>query len=128
MQKTLKDYKKEVIKRKMKLWNRMLIPIIILVAIIFLGAYAYQQVENWRYLDSVYFMVVTVTTIGYGDIVPKTDIGKIFTMIFPFIGIAMAFYFLSLIGKFFFKKQLREKLHEQGRIKNKRGIRRIRPR
>ena len=109
----------------MGLLNRLAIPIIIFILIIFLGSLAYQNVEGWRYLDSLYFTVVTVTTIGYGDFVPKTDLGKIFTMIFPFIGIGMAFYFLSLIGRFFFRKQLKEKLKSSGRLKGKKGIKRI---
>ena len=112
----------------MKLWNRLLIPIAIFLALIFLGAYAFHQVENWRYLDSVYFMVTTVTTIGYGDFTPKTDTGKIFTIIFSLGGVGIAFYFVTLIGRFFLRKQLRERLRDTGRIKGKRGVRRIRTR
>ena len=109
----------------MKELRDITISIFVFICIILLGAYAYSQVEGWRYIDSVYFTVITITTIGYGDFSPSTDAGKIFTIVFSFAGIAMAFYFLSLIGKFIFKKQLRSKLEELGRIKTFRGIRRV---
>ena len=109
----------------MRLFKRVLIPILIFALLIFGGAYVYHQVEGWRYLDSVYFTVVTATTIGYGDFVPQTDTGKIFTLFFPFLGIGMAFYFFSLVGRYMFSKHLRDKLKETGRLSGKRGVRKI---
>lgn len=103
----------------------LLIPILIFMAVILIGANVYHYVEKWNYIDSFYFTVVTVTTIGYGDFAPKTDTGKIFTMFFAFAGIGMVFYFISLIGRYMFRKQLRERLKADGRIKNERGIHRI---
>lgn len=82
------------------------------VGVIVAGAYAYQYVEGWSLLDAFYFVIVTVTTIGYGDFVPITSIGKIFTMFFSFFGVAMAFYFLSLVGSALFKKHVSAKVTE----------------
>jgi voltage-gated potassium channel len=41
------------------------------------------------FLDSVYWATVSLTTIGYGDIVPDSDIGKIVVLISSFLGIAV---------------------------------------
>lgn len=49
------------------------------------GATFYHYVEGWEWLDSFYFTVITLTTIGYGDFTPKTDVGKLFTMVYVFI-------------------------------------------
>jgi uncharacterized protein YneF (UPF0154 family) len=107
------------------LWRHILGLVAIFLILIFLGAYAYQIVEGWRYLDSVYFVVVTVTTVGYGDFAPQTDLGKIFTIIFPIAGMVLAFYFISMIGRFFLRQQFRARLRQNGRITGKRGVRRI---
>tara|TARA_Y100000310_G_scaffold253795_1_gene260760 strand:- start:16 stop:405 length:390 start_codon:yes stop_codon:yes gene_type:complete len=109
----------------MKLFNRLAISVVIFIALILAGAQAYHQIEGWRYVDSLYFTVITVTTIGYGDLTPVTDQGKIFTIFYSFLGIGMAFYFFSLIGRYMFRRQLRSKLSEQGRLKGKRGVRKI---
>ena len=57
---------------------------LILVATIF-----YWLVEGWSLLDSVYFSIVTIATVGYGDIGPQTAIGKIFTIVYIFSGIGI---------------------------------------
>ena len=53
------------------------------------GTAFYHFVEGWRWLDSLYFCVITLSTVGYGDFSPKTDPGKIFTIVYVFIGIGL---------------------------------------
>lgn len=62
------------------------------------GTVFYTQVEHWRFLDALYFSVTTLTTIGFGDFAPKTDIGKIFTIFYIFIGIGTLLGFINLIA------------------------------
>lgn len=49
----------------------------------------YATVEGWNLLDATYFAVVTIATIGYGDLVPKTAAGKIFTIAYVICGIGI---------------------------------------
>lgn len=53
------------------------------------GVVFYHFVENWSWVDSFYFCVVTLATVGYGDITPQTDAGKIFTSFYILIGIGI---------------------------------------
>ena len=57
---------------------------LILIATIF-----YWVVEGWSLLDSAYFAVVTIATVGYGDLTPETTLGKIFTIGYIFAGIGL---------------------------------------
>lgn len=64
---------------------------IVSVAILVLsfGTVFYHFTEHWKWLDSLYFCVVSLTTVGYGDIVPTTDAGKLFTVFYLIIGIGI---------------------------------------
>lgn len=67
--------------------NRVLIGVFL--AYVTIGAVFYHLVEKWSWLDSIYFTVITLATVGYGDFTPKTDPGKIFTIFYIFIGIGL---------------------------------------
>ncbi len=60
----------------------------------------YMHFEGWRLIDAVYFTTMTITTVGFGDIVPETDISKIYTMFLAFAGISVLFYHITHIGQF----------------------------
>lgn len=86
------------------------------LAIILIGTVFYHFVERLSWLNSFYFSVVTLATVGYGDIVPKTDIGKLFTVFYIFIGV-------GIISAFFRAVVLRAKDRRKKRLKgrNKKG-------
>lgn len=81
--------------------RRMIYIVIFILIFLFGGATFYYYIENWRYLDAVYFSAYTMTTVGYGDITPKTDGGKIFTIFFMFAGVGIALYGLTVIASHF---------------------------
>jgi phage shock protein PspC (stress-responsive transcriptional regulator) len=68
-----------------------------LVVLYVVAIFVYHKVEGWNYLDSAYFVTITICTIGYGDFTPKTDLGKVITMFLAFIGISLAFYLITTI-------------------------------
>ena len=54
-----------------------------------LGTLVYSWLEGWNLLDSLYFCVISLATIGYGDFVPTTQPGKAFTIIYVINGIVI---------------------------------------
>jgi voltage-gated potassium channel len=64
------------------------------------GTAFYSLVEGLRFVDALYFSVVTLTTVGYGDFAPETDAGKLFTAVYVLIGIGILLTFVTtLAGK-----------------------------
>ena len=53
------------------------------------GTVFYRWAEGWGWLDALFFSVVTISTVGYGNLVPQTAAGKIFTMVYIFCGIGL---------------------------------------
>ena len=78
------------------LGQKLEIEIAIVVLILIIGSIFYHYIEGWRYLDALYFCSTTLAAVGYGDFVPKTDAGKIFTIFYQFIGIPFFVYTTSL--------------------------------
>lgn len=65
--------------------------------ILLIGTLSYHHLEGWGYIDSLYFSVITLTTVGYGDFSPQTNGGKIFTIFYIFIGLGMILSFLHTL-------------------------------
>jgi hypothetical protein len=55
--------------------------------LILIGTVLYHRMEGWDWLDSFYFVIITLTTIGYGDFSPTTPITKLITIFYGINGI-----------------------------------------
>ena len=64
------------------------------------GTVFYRIVEGWSWVDSLYFAVVTLTTVGYGDFAPQTDAGKLFTVFYILVGLGILGSFVALIANY----------------------------
>ena len=70
------------------------------------GTIFYRLVEGWGWLDSLYFCVITLSTVGYGDLSPTTPGTKIFTMIYIFLGLSLFVSLVNILAK------ARKEIHE----------------
>jgi voltage-gated potassium channel len=71
--------------------------VILLPAIILIGTIGYWGIEDWSLLDSFYMTIITLATIGYNEVHPLTEAGKLFTIFFVIFGVAPAWGFLVSI-------------------------------
>jgi len=69
-----------------------------------LGTIFFIAVEGWDFLESFYFSIVTFTTVGYGDLSPQTDGGRVICMFYAlfgiiFFGIVLGFVTSSIVAR-----------------------------
>ena len=63
------------------------------------GSIFYQIFEKLSWIDAYYFSVTTLSTVGYGDIVPKSNGEKLFTTLYIFIGVGIITAFITATMK-----------------------------
>jgi voltage-gated potassium channel len=71
--------------------------------IVIFGTVSYGHLMDLKPLDAAYFTVITLLSIGYGDISPTSDSAKLFTIGFVVVGILVGVYSFSIIVSMFFE-------------------------
>jgi len=69
--------------------------VIAVVIAITMGTLGFHLIEGWSILDSLYVTAQTVTTVGFGDVTPKSSQGRIFATAFMLVGVGVVLYALT---------------------------------
>ncbi len=77
--------------------KKILISIFILVMILIYGTSGYMLIEDSSLTDAVYMTVISITTVGFSEVIPLSPAGKYFTMILIFGGVGLFLFIVSLI-------------------------------
>ncbi len=77
----------------------LIIPLLSLIAITVVGTIGFHYIEGVGFSKSVYWTIVTITTVGYGDITPQTEMGRIFAIGLMIVGIGAILYTLTAVGR-----------------------------
>ena len=86
--------------RREKLIRLLMIKAIILTIIILIGSIFFHKFEppkNEKYIESLHFVFVTMSTVGYGNEFPQSDIGKAVASMYVFVGLAVVGVFATFI-------------------------------
>ncbi len=90
---------------------------VLVILMLSFGSIFYWRVEGWTLFNSLYFSVITLTTVGYGDFSPHTVIGKVFTMVYIIVGIGILLGFIETVAS----RSREEAPGLRSRIANRRG-------
>jgi voltage-gated potassium channel len=84
----------------------------LLFFMVIVGTVGYMLIEGWSFVDALYMTMITLTTIGYGEVKTLSPLGRIYTIGLIIIGVATASYAITVIIELFtsqeFLKQIRD--------------------
>jgi voltage-gated potassium channel len=78
----------------------------LLTVVTVIGTIGYMLVEGWPFFDSLYMTIMTLTTVGYGEVRPLSLAGRGFTMVLMVGGIGGALYTLTTVMKYILEGRL----------------------
>jgi len=89
-------------------YSRLRISLIFLLVIIFFGTIGYYSFENMPFFDAFYMTLITISTVGFSEIRPLSQVGRIITIIIIISGISALTYTLGQVAKIFVEGELRK--------------------
>lgn len=89
-----------------KSWAEVYVALITLLTWLAFGTFMFHWLEDWTRIQAFYFSVVSITTVGYGDLTPTSDLSRLFTAIYILIGVSLGLVTLGIIGSRIFEYRL----------------------
>ena len=93
--------------------KELLVPLIAIFSLLLIAFFGYIIIEGFSPLKSLYLMVTTFTTIGYGDVVPVSNAGRIFTICIIISTFTVGLYAVGKISAFFAEGELSKLLKQR---------------
>jgi voltage-gated potassium channel len=87
--------------------NQILISIALSILLIGGGSLGYMLIEGWPLMDALYMTVITLATVGYGEVHPVSNIGRGFTLMLIFLGVGYFLYVAGSIIQFLVEGRIR---------------------
>lgn len=98
----------------MSLERRLLNIGLIFGSIVILGGIGYRFIEGWPWTDAFYMAIITVTTVGFGEIHPLKPAGRLFTAVLILLGVGGITYSFSALTNYMVAGELRGVLEKRG--------------
>ncbi len=90
-----------------KQFSRLNIAVLALLAVFMIGVVGYSQIEDFTLLESFYMTVITISTVGFSEIKPLSDTGRLFTAFLIMTSFGIFAYALSAISSYIFTGEFR---------------------
>ena len=87
--------------------THLIIVVLFSLLLVALGTVGYMLIEKWSLLDSLYMTVITLSTIGYGEVHAVSQTGRIFTLVLIFLGVGFFLYVIGNVVQFLVEGRIR---------------------
>ena len=93
--------------------SKINIAIILLIALLFIGVIGFKIMTNYSWVDSLYMTVITITTVGFGEVKPLDPESKIFTIFLILTSVVIVGYAIKVITEYIITKNDLEELKQK---------------
>ena len=83
------------------------IAIFLSIVLVFFGSVGYVVIEGWSFDDAIYMTIITLATVGYGEVHQVSDVGRLFTIVLIISGVGFFMYVAGLIVQFLVEDRIR---------------------
>ncbi|MGY0393070.1 potassium channel family protein [Bizionia sp. KMM 8389] len=90
--------------------SKILTAILLFVLVLIIGVGGFMNMSGYRFVDALYMTVITITTVGFGEVRPLDDAAKIFTIFLILTSIVIVGYVISVITEYILSKNNYEDL------------------
>jgi voltage-gated potassium channel len=87
--------------------------IILLVTLLFIGVLGFKLMSNYSWIDALYMTVITITTVGFGEVKPLDPQSKIFTIFLILASVVIVGYAIKVISEYILTKNDVEELKQK---------------
>jgi voltage-gated potassium channel len=91
----------------METTRHFLISVLTAIILILLGTFGYMAIEGWSMLDALYMTVITLATVGYGEVHKVSDMGHIYTIALIIVGVGFFLYVAGAVIQFMVEGRVR---------------------
>ena len=88
--------------------QRLLVAISISLAIVVTGTVGYMAIEGWGLSDALYMTVITISTVGFGEVHKVGGLGRVLTIILVFCGVGLTLFVAGSVVEFMVEGRLRD--------------------
>lgn len=97
----------------MNLQLRLFLSLSLIIFLIVIGVTGYSILERWNLLDSLYMTIITLTTVGFTEVRPLSEQGRVFTIIFIILGIGSAGFSLTTLFGYIFEGPMMQSIKDR---------------
>ncbi len=97
--------------RKILFWGASLLTIMAL------GSLGYMVLEGWDFFDSLYMTVITLTTVGFGEVHPLSRVGRAYTLVILLAGMGVMLYIVTSLAKVVVEGEIKAALGKRKLLK-----------